>query len=182
MPGTETNNTAEYTAMLTGVESAAQHGVTSLRVEGDSHLVLSQVRGTFACANKRLRGLRNRVRAALRRFECTRLVHIDRQANAHADRLANRALDTKRTKTQCAQHCEGDERCCHPERPLASRSERPAAERQSSDHDDCDHDVDMEADEADAATAARNDGELFPAVPLSADAFPARRLRRIPRR
>ncbi|KAF1325661.1 reverse transcriptase, partial [Globisporangium splendens] len=182
MPGTETNNTAEYTAMLTGVESAVQHGATSLRVEGDSHLVLSQVRGTFACANKRLRGLRNRVRAALRRIECTRLVHIDRQANAHADRLANRALDTKRTKTQCAQHCEGDERCYHPERPLASRSERPAPEQQRSDHGDsahdhADNDVDMEADEADAATAARNEGELFPAMPLSADAFPARQPR-----
>ncbi|KAJ0398289.1 hypothetical protein ATCC90586_007230 [Pythium insidiosum] len=70
LPGNETNNTGEYHAMLAGVESAVQHGEQRLCVEGDSHLVLAQVRGTFACANRRLRRLRARARAraALRRI------------------------------------------------------------------------------------------------------------------
>uniref|UniRef100_A0AAV1T7H6 RNase H type-1 domain-containing protein n=1 Tax=Peronospora matthiolae TaxID=2874970 RepID=A0AAV1T7H6_9STRA len=32
----ETNNTAEYTALLLGTRAAADHGVTRLRIEGDS--------------------------------------------------------------------------------------------------------------------------------------------------
>ncbi|KAJ0394296.1 hypothetical protein P43SY_007760 [Pythium insidiosum] len=98
LPGNETNNTGEYHAMLAGVESAVQHGVQRLCVEGDSHLVLAQVRGTFPCANRRLRRLRDRARAraALRRIAASTLAHIDRRANQHADRLANRALDLKR--------------------------------------------------------------------------------------
>jgi ribonuclease HI len=126
MPGSETNNSAEYMAMLLGVESALHHGATRLRVEGDSHLALSQVRGTFSCTNRRLRRLRNRVRAGLARLEWHRLAHIDRKANAHADRLANRALDRAKTFVECASHsARRPHRVHHP----ADRCRIPAAGR-----------------------------------------------------
>ena len=44
----ETTNTAEYTALLLGVRAAIGHGVKTLRVEGDSILVIRQVRGILA--------------------------------------------------------------------------------------------------------------------------------------
>ncbi|POM60802.1 reverse transcriptase, partial [Phytophthora palmivora] len=91
----ETNNTAEYTALQLGVQSATHHGATHLNIEGDSSLVIAQVKGSFACRNARLRQLRNRVRHALRSMTTYKLRHIDRKANAHADRLANRALDQR---------------------------------------------------------------------------------------
>ncbi|KAG3109896.1 hypothetical protein PI124_g10925 [Phytophthora idaei] len=97
----ETNNTAELTALLLGVESAAHHGTECLAVEGDSHLILSQVRGAFAYNNRRLRSLRNRVQTALRKLNGHRLQRIDRKANQHADGLAKRALDLRRTVTEC---------------------------------------------------------------------------------
>uniref|UniRef100_A0AAV1V922 RNase H type-1 domain-containing protein n=1 Tax=Peronospora matthiolae TaxID=2874970 RepID=A0AAV1V922_9STRA len=77
----ETNNTAEYTALLLGTRAAADHGVTRLRIEGDSTLVIQQVRGIFATRNKRLRQLRIAVKAELARMERATLHPIDRQAN-----------------------------------------------------------------------------------------------------
>ncbi|KAE9186711.1 hypothetical protein PF002_g25798, partial [Phytophthora fragariae] len=102
MPGAqETNNTAEYTALLIGARAAADHGATSLRVEGDSLLVIRQVKGLYATKSTRLRKLRNGVRHELARVGQHSLHHIDRQGNAFADRLANRALDMKSDKIEC---------------------------------------------------------------------------------
>ena len=53
----ETNNTAEYSALLLGTRAATDHGVTRLRIEDDSTLVIQQVCGIFATRNKRLRQL-----------------------------------------------------------------------------------------------------------------------------
>jgi hypothetical protein len=184
MPGEQTNNTAEYTALLVGLQSAVQHGVAALRVEGDSHLVLSQVRGTYACANKRLRAIRNQVQTLLKKIPVTKLVHVDRKANQHADRLANRALDTKRTTTACAIHRADDARCSHPDLPpLEVPPVRRSAERhrdldeETKDGDGDGDDQDAEAIEAEADVTARDDGELHPALPVTPDAFPARQLR-----
>jgi len=48
MPGAKaTNNTAEYTALLIGARAAADHGARLLRVEGDSLLVIRQVKGLY---------------------------------------------------------------------------------------------------------------------------------------
>jgi ribonuclease HI len=105
MPGaTETNNTAEYTALLIGARAAADHGARLLRVEGDSLLVIRQVKGLYATKSTRLRQLRNAVRHELARVGQHSLHHIDRQGNAFADRLANRALDMKTDKIECKGH------------------------------------------------------------------------------
>ena len=180
MPGHETNNTAEYTALLAGIESAIKHGVTSLRVEGDSQLVLSQVRGVFLCANKRLRRLRDRIQHLLRQIPTTKLVHIDRKANAHADRLANRALDSKRTKTECALHADAAD-CCRPgptpPRPADDASAVSPSSASRPDVDMAAPSDEEEAMEADASVAARGDGTVYPAMPIDGDHFPARQPR-----
>jgi hypothetical protein len=183
MPSSETNNTAEYTAMLLGIESALRHGADRLLIEGDSHLALSQVRGTFACTNRRLRRLRNRVRTGLARLAWHRLAHIDRKANAHADRLANRALDAKKTLVECATHdvrmldaCTTAPSTLRPGRDLAgcdteatAAVPRRAALISAADLDDA---MDEEAD-----IAARDHGEVFPTVPIGPGSAPARQPR-----
>ncbi|CAI5709488.1 unnamed protein product [Peronospora farinosa] len=103
----ETNNTAEYTALLLGVRAAADHGVTRLRVEGDSILVIRQVRGIVATRSTRIRRLRNAVKAEIARLECVTLHHVERQSNGHADRLANQALDRRRSLMECGVHPHG---------------------------------------------------------------------------
>jgi len=182
MPGSETNNSAEYTAMLLGVESALHHGATRLRIEGDSHLALSQVRVTFSCTNRRLRRLRNRVRAGLARLAWHQLAHIDRKANAHADRLANRALDRKRTLVECAAHSAQDLDACTTRPSTTTTSDAapnaaetpplPRAQRPSTSHPPDDDAADAEED-----VAMRDGGEVFPVLRASDGAIPAKQPR-----
>ncbi|KAE9286976.1 hypothetical protein PF008_g26539, partial [Phytophthora fragariae] len=181
MAGRETNNTAEYTAMLLGVRSALHHGVRRLRVEGGSHLALSQVRGTFACNNKRLRSLRNRVQAALRGLEWHRLMHIDRKANQHADRLANRALDLKRTVTECGPHSGALDQCLQPPPPPpapATADVDMETPEPSDDQEPTGMDMlDDEAADDEAEVAARDGGEVFPTIPIGPASAPAKQPR-----
>jgi ribonuclease HI len=104
LTGPQTNNTAEYQALLKGIEGAIQHDCSALRIEGDSDLVIKQVRGEYSCKSKRLRKFRNNVRSALQSIESSLLVHVDRTANRQADKLANQALDRQRTRIECATH------------------------------------------------------------------------------
>ncbi|KAJ8527300.1 hypothetical protein ON010_g14964 [Phytophthora cinnamomi] len=62
LAGVQRNNTTEYQALLARVEAAVAHGCRVLRIEGDSALVIAQVKGEFPCSNTRLRGYRNRIR------------------------------------------------------------------------------------------------------------------------
>ncbi|KAE9108429.1 hypothetical protein PF010_g11908 [Phytophthora fragariae] len=165
MPGAqETNNTAEYTALLIGARAAADHGATSLRVEGDSLLVIRQVKGLYATKSTRLRKLRNGVRHELARVGQHSLHHIDRQGNAFADRLANRALDMKSDKIECKEH------------PVAGActtlmgppSTDPPAQ------------VDAEMVDADSDSEPRadiDDGEMYAPMRLEPGVIPARRPR-----
>lgn len=73
----ETNNTAECTALLLGMRAAADHGVKHLRVEGNSTLVIQQVRGIFTTHNRRLRRLQIVVKAEVARVYVATLHPID---------------------------------------------------------------------------------------------------------
>jgi ribonuclease HI len=170
----ETNNTAEYTGLLVGVLSALHHGVQRLLIEGDSNLVLAQVKGSFACTNARLRRLRNRVRHALRGLGWSKLRHIDRKANAHADRLANRALDLRKTLTECGPHDGAPATCYAP--TAATTDAAPAATRPAPAQGES-IEGDTATDDIDAEIAARDSGEVFPTLPIGPDSAPARQPR-----
>ncbi len=91
--GEATNNVAEYTALITGLELALSRGVTEVDVHLDSELVVSQVRGEWKIRNDRLRNLAARARSLLDRFESATITHVRRELNAAADALANRGMD-----------------------------------------------------------------------------------------
>ncbi|CAI5733073.1 unnamed protein product [Peronospora farinosa] len=171
----ETNNTAEYTALLLGLRSAVQHGATRLLVEGDSNLVLAQVRGSFSCNNRRLRRLRNSVRQELRRLEWHKLRHVDRQANSQADRLANRSLDLQRTAVECGHHSGDMLGCFQPNTPPATDLPAPVNTGATSVFSD-ESGVDDDTMEVEAEIAAR-DGEVFPTLPIGPGSAPARQPR-----
>ncbi|CAI5710565.1 unnamed protein product [Hyaloperonospora brassicae] len=84
---TQTNNTAEYIALVEGLRGAQHHGVRRVKVMGDSALVLEQVRGRYSCNNARLRRLRNKARTLLHNYNHYDLVHVDRMENQAADQL-----------------------------------------------------------------------------------------------
>lgn len=91
--GTATNNVAEWTALLLGLQAAANRGIRRLAVRLDSELVVRQMRGEYRVKHADLQPLHRRALALLRRFEHVDLRHVRRKENAAADRLVNRVLD-----------------------------------------------------------------------------------------
>lgn len=91
--GIATNNVAEWTALVLGLEAAAKRGILRLSVRLDSELVVKQLRGEYRVKHAGLQPLYNRARQLMRRFSEVDVKHVPRKQNALADRLVNRLLD-----------------------------------------------------------------------------------------
>ncbi len=91
--GRATNNAAEYQALLLGLERAATLGYRKVEVRSDSELLVRQMTGAYRVKHPGLLTLHRAARRLLEAFEQVRFTHVDREANAEADRLANLAID-----------------------------------------------------------------------------------------
>ena len=91
--GVQTNNVAEYTALLNGLRRAAELGVTDLDVVSDSELMVKQMRGEYKVKNAALRDLSVEAARLARAVGSVRYTAVRRERNELADRLVNDALD-----------------------------------------------------------------------------------------
>jgi ribonuclease HI len=91
--GQATNNVAEYEALLLGLETLIAMGQKNIRVQSDSELLVRQLNGQYRVRDPKLQVLFGRVRSLLRHFDRCTIVHVRREANKLADRLANRGID-----------------------------------------------------------------------------------------
>jgi probable phosphoglycerate mutase len=91
--GRATNNVAEYRGLLAGLDEAAKLGATEVAVTMDSKLVVEQMSGRWKVKHPDLAELHKRARALASRFERISYTWVPRERNAHADRLANEAMD-----------------------------------------------------------------------------------------
>lgn len=91
--GVATNNVAEWTALILGLEAAAKRGISRLAVRLDSELVVKQLRGEYRVKHEGLQPLHRRATQLLRAFGEVEIRHVPRKQNAVADRLVNRLLD-----------------------------------------------------------------------------------------
>jgi ribonuclease HI len=91
--GTQTNNVAEYRALLLGLERARELGADEVDVVGDSELIAKQVQGLYKVKHPAMRPLHQEAMAALRGFERWSIRTVPRAQNARADALVNAALD-----------------------------------------------------------------------------------------
>jgi ribonuclease HI len=91
--GETTNNVAEYKALIAGLEAAVQTSARTVKVRGDSKLVIEQVAGRWKVKQPHLRPLCDEARALLARFDSADLAHVRRELNSDADALVNAALD-----------------------------------------------------------------------------------------
>ena len=91
--GHATNNVAEYQALLIGLEALLKSGRKRVRVQSDSQLLVRQLNGEYRVKDEKLRALFQRAINLLRQFESYRIVHVPREQNKIADRLANKAID-----------------------------------------------------------------------------------------
>jgi ribonuclease HI len=92
--GVATNNVAEYRGLLAALEWARSHGHGALRVRSDSLLLVEQMRGNYRVKHPGLLPLYARARLLAHEIGRVTYEHVRRESNAHADRLANAAMDT----------------------------------------------------------------------------------------
>ena len=93
--GVATNNVAEYSALVAGLEKAAEIGVTHLEVVSDSELMVKQMRGEYRVKNEALRELSVRAARLARELESVSYRAVRREHNKLADQLVNEALDAE---------------------------------------------------------------------------------------
>jgi ribonuclease HI len=98
--GTATNNVAEYTALVRGLEAAADLGLKRLTVFSDSELVVRQMNGEYRVKHPDLRPLYLEARAMLKEFSSVTITHIRREDNKRADALCNEVLDAEQRKVE----------------------------------------------------------------------------------
>jgi ribonuclease HI len=91
--GIATNNVAEYSALIAGLERAVEAGVDALEVISDSELMVKQMRGEYRVKNEALRELSLRAARIARAIGDVRYTAVRREHNELADRLVNQALD-----------------------------------------------------------------------------------------
>lgn len=94
--GVATNNVAEYRALIAALEWAKGHGYDQLHVRSDSLLLVQQMLGNFKVKNAGLQPLHAKARMLAREIGRVTFEHVGRALNAHADRLANHAMDNAR--------------------------------------------------------------------------------------
>ncbi|MBV6762693.1 bifunctional RNase H/acid phosphatase [Rhodococcus opacus] len=91
--GTVTNNVAEYRGLIAGLEAAAELGASGVDVRMDSKLVVEQMSGRWKVKHPDMIPLQRRASELARQFGSVTYTWIPRAENAHADRLANEAMD-----------------------------------------------------------------------------------------
>jgi ribonuclease HI len=91
--GRQTNNFAEYSALLAALQFALQHGTPALKVVSDSELLVKQMKGQYKVRSAPLIELHRRARVMADSLKWFRIEHVRRERNREADRLANQAMD-----------------------------------------------------------------------------------------
>jgi len=95
--GFGTNNQAEYTGLLIGIQSAIDMGIKEILIEGDSNLVINQVKGSWKVNNDKLKVINIQIRNLIENFTFVGIKHVYREKNVYADRITNDVVKTKKS-------------------------------------------------------------------------------------
>ena len=87
-----TNNVAEYTGLLIGLQEASKMGLKQLTVKGDSQLVIKQMKGEYQVKAPALVKLFQAAKQLQKQFTEITFAHVYRTENKRADELANQGL------------------------------------------------------------------------------------------
>jgi secondary thiamine-phosphate synthase enzyme len=89
--GNQTNNFAEYTALIRALCAAQKMGFTHVSVRTDSELMSKQINGQYRAKNSALLPLYQSALDHLHQFRSVEITHVPREQNKRADSLAGRA-------------------------------------------------------------------------------------------
>lgn len=87
-----TNNVAEYSGLIMGLEKAVGLNINRLHVKGDSMLAIKQLRGEFKVKSPSIAPLFQRAKQLEKQIGQVTYEHIYREYNKRADQLANDGL------------------------------------------------------------------------------------------
>ncbi len=92
--GVATNNIAEYSALVYGLEYAVKKGFKKLAIKADSELMIKQLKGEYKVKNANIKPLHAKAKELIAKLESVTYSHVRRELNMRADQLANLALDS----------------------------------------------------------------------------------------
>ncbi|MBI5025281.1 MAG: ribonuclease HI family protein [Nitrospirae bacterium] len=96
--GVATNNFAEYSALIRGLEEASVLGAKRIKIFLDAELLVKQLKGLYRVKSQNLWPLWRKVQILLKGFDSYELNHIPRELNREADSLAKAAIPKHRDK------------------------------------------------------------------------------------
>jgi ribonuclease HI len=95
-----TNNEAEYQGLILGMRAAIEQlNISHIIVEGDSMLVIKQMKGEFKVKSQNLQVLHRIAKQLSHRFDHITFQHVYRDNNKRADELSNLAIVDYQSKT-----------------------------------------------------------------------------------
>ena len=93
--GPQTNNFAEYSALILALRFATARRWGKLKVYSDSELVVKQIQGIYKVRNENIRPLYESALRWIALIPEFSIEHVRREFNKDADALANDAMDAK---------------------------------------------------------------------------------------
>ncbi len=93
--GIETNNVAEYRALIQGLKMAQHYQPNRLICHLDSELIVRQLSGQYQVKMATLKPYYDEIKELSAEFPDVMFVHIPREDNYRADALVNQALDAE---------------------------------------------------------------------------------------
>ena len=91
--GETTNNLAEYSALVAGLEEARALDGDEVIVHTDSELIARQLSGEYKVKDGKIRPLFEKALEILKGFGSYEIKHIERSKNKEADKLVNKAIN-----------------------------------------------------------------------------------------
>lgn len=87
-----TNNQAEYTGLIIGLQYAVENHIQDILIQGDSQLVINQMTGKYKCNADKLIPLYKTAKTLETKIGNVQYQHILRNFNSRADHLSNVAV------------------------------------------------------------------------------------------
>ncbi len=95
--GETTNNVAEYSALISALEEGLRLKAERLSIKTDSELLYRQMTGVYRVKNEHILALFTQAKRLIGGFTKVVIIHVPRELNKEADRLANKAIAEQRT-------------------------------------------------------------------------------------
>ncbi len=91
--GVQTNNYAEYQALIHALKKAQSLKVSQIKIKMDSELIVKQLLGQYKVKHENMKPLHAEVKKLLEQFQLWTVEHVRREQNKEADEMVNQALD-----------------------------------------------------------------------------------------